>query len=160
MRKFIILIILSLSMASVSAQNVYLEIRSSAKAIADNPSVNEMVRIINTFKVDALDYLIIKMREQMPDSTTNFLDRQAYAMNNFINYYVQTIIDSQSLPNAQVSKVISKFMDFSYSNPLFKDDDKEITEAYLNNDKSIIKFSLNTDWRRAGAAAASEIKRD
>jgi hypothetical protein len=79
-------------------------------------------------------------------------------MNNFINYYVQTIVDSQSLPNAQVSKVISKFMDFSYSNPLFKDDDKEITEAYLNNDKSIIKFSLNTDWRRAGAAAASEMK--
>ena len=85
MRKYIIAIILSLFITSVRSQNVYLEIRSSAKAIPDNPSANEMVRIINTFKVDALDYLIIKMREQMPDSTTNFLDRQAYAMNNFIN---------------------------------------------------------------------------
>lgn len=141
-----------------NAQEVYNEIKSNAVAAAANPSANKMIKEINQFKVDALEYLAIKMSEQMSDSTTTYLDKQAYAMNTFINYYIQTIIDNQDMPAAYQKKSLQLFFDISLSNPLFKDEDKDIVHAYLNSG-SIMMFSLDTDWRIASAAVALEMKK-
>ena len=69
---------------NINAQDVYNAIRSKALLSASDPSGNPMLKKFNQFKVDALDYMAIKMKEQMPDSTATFLDKQAFAMNNFI----------------------------------------------------------------------------
>ena len=49
-------------------------------------------------------------------------------------------------------------MDVSFSNPLFDDPDKELTLGYYANGECLTRFSLDTDWRRAVAAIAMEMK--
>lgn len=143
---------------AAQAQNVYNEIREKSQTAVTN-ATNDVVKQINQFKVDALDYMLIKMREQMPDSTTAFLDKQAFAMNNFINYYIQQITEIHSMPQAYQVKVMQLFMDASLSNPLFDDTDKELTLGYFANSNCLTRFSLDTDWRKASAAVAIEIKK-
>lgn len=145
--------------SSSCAQEVYNEIHNKAKSILENPQTNDMVKQINQFKCDALEYMAIKMREQMPDSTVAFLDKQAFAMNNFVNFYIQQLLENRTQPQAQQIKVTKLFMDASYSNPLFHDNDTELVLAYFADSKSLTRFSLDTDWRRAVAAIMNELEK-
>lgn len=141
-----------------AAQSIYDEVKSNAQTAVQTSS-NELVKQINQFKLDALDYLLIKMREQTPDSTTAFLDKQAYALNGFIAFYIQQIVSMSTMPEAQKVKTVQLFMDASLSNPLFNDTDKELTQGYFANPNSITRFSLDTDWRRAFAAVVAETEK-
>jgi len=89
---FFAAILCFLATAKTVAQDIYNEIRNKSNAAIENPLTDGMIKHINQFKVDALDYMLIKMREQMPDSTALFLDKQAFAMNNFVNVYIQKIL--------------------------------------------------------------------
>lgn len=142
----------------VAAQGIYNEVKSNAQTAVQTTN-NEMVKQINQFKLDALDYLLIKMREQTPDSTTAFLDKQAYALNGFIAFYIQQIVGMSAMTEAQKVKTVQLFMDASISNPLFNDTDKELTQGYFANPNCITRFSLDTDWRRAFAAVVAETEK-
>ena len=144
---------------NINAQDVYNAIRSKALLSASDPSGNPMLKKFNQFKVDAFDYMAIKMKEQMPDSTATFLDKQAFAMNNFINLYMQNIVDTQNQPANYQIYIIKIFMDASYSNPLFNDPDKELVLSYYSDGNSLTRFSLDTDWRRAIIAASMQLKK-
>jgi len=144
---------------NINAQDVYNAIRSKALLSASDPSGNPMLKKFNQFKVDALDYMAIKMKEQMPDSTATFLDKQAFAMNNFSNLYMQNIVDTQNQPANYQIYIIKIFMDASYSNPLFNDPDKELVLSYYSDGNSLTRFSLDTDWRRAIIAASMQLKK-
>ena len=144
---------------NINAQDVYNAIRSKALLSASDPSGNPMLKKFNQFKVDALDYMAIKMKEQMPDSTATFLDKQAFAMNNFINLYMQNIVDTQNQPANYQIYIIKIFMDASYSNPLFNDPDKELVLSYYSDGNSLTRFSLDTDWCRAIIAASMQLKK-
>lgn len=148
-----------LGLANIAAaQSIYDEVKSNAQTAVQTSS-NELVKQINQFKLDALDYLLIKMREQTPDSTTAFLDKQAYALNGFVAFYIQQIVSMSNMPEAQKVKTVQLFMDASLSNPLFNDTDKELTQGYFVNPNSITRFSLDTDWRRAFAAVVAETEK-
>ena len=153
MKKLLVILLLAVT-TSVSAQQVYTELRQKAQSIVGNPNTNTLVKQINQFKLDALNYMAIKMREQMPDSTATFLDKQAIAMDNFVNFYLQKLIDATKQPTAEQKKMIKMFMDASYSNPLFDDKDKEMVLSYYNSAECLTRFSLDTDWRKAVAAIA------
>lgn len=153
MKKLIIIIMLMVCTAS-QAQQVYNELRKKAQTTVSDPQTNALVKQISQFKLDALNYLAIKMREEMPDSTVTFLDKQAMAMDNFVNFYVEKLIESTKQPNAVQVKMIKMFMDASYSNPLFNDSDKELSLSYYNRADCLTRFSLDTDWRKAVAAIA------
>jgi len=153
MKKLIIIIMLMVCTAT-QAQQVYNELRKKAQTTVSDPQTNALVKQISQFKLDALNYLAIKMREEMPDSTVTFLDKQAMAMDNFVNFYVEKLIESTKQPNAVQVKMIKMFMDASYSNPLFNDSDKELSLSYYNRADCLTRFSLDTDWRKAVAAIA------
>lgn len=160
MKKILLfLVMLTCYVPNMNAQEVYNAIRSKAADDLSNPLINPIVKKISQFKVDALDYMVTKMKEQMPDSTVTFLDREAYAMSNFINLYTQAILENRNQPGAYQVKIIKLFMDASYSNPLFNDPDKELVLGYFCDGESLTRFSLDTDWRRAYNAADSELKK-
>jgi hypothetical protein len=160
MKKILLFLVMLTSFStSMNAQEVFNSIKSKASEVVNDPLANPIVKKISQFKLDALDYLVIKMKEQMPDSTVTFLDKEALAMNNFITLYTQSILDNRSQPGAYQVKIIKLFMDASYSNPLFKDSDTELVLVYYNNGESLTRFSLDTDWRRAYIAAATELKK-
>ncbi len=160
MKKILLFLVMLTSFSmSMNAQEVFNSIKSKANEVVNDPLANPIVKKISQFKLDALDYLVIKMKEQMPDSTVTFLDKEALAMNNFITLYTQSILDNRNQPGAYQVKIIKLFMDASYSNPLFKDSDTELVLVYYNNGESLTRFSLDTDWRRAYIAAATELKK-
>ena len=153
MKKVILLALLAIA-TSMQAQEAYNELRQKAKTTVNDPKTNAVVKQISQFKLDALNYMAIKMQEEMPDSSATFLDKQAIAMDNFVNFYVEKLIESTKLPNVQQVKMIKMFMDASYSNPLFNDKDTELVLSYYNSAQSMTRFSLDTDWRKAVAAIA------
>ena len=153
MKKVILFTLLAIA-TSMQAQEAYNELRQKAKTTVNDPKTNAVVKQISQFKLDALNYMAIKMQEEMPDSSATFLDKQAIAMDNFVNFYVEKLIESTKLPNVQQVKMIKMFMDASYSNPLFNDKDTELVLSYYNSAQSMTRFSLDTDWRKAVAAIA------
>ncbi len=160
MKKIILaILILCFMSTNVRAQEVYNAIRTKAISMVEDPSTIPMLKSLNQFKVDALDYMAIKMKEVMPDSTATFLDKQALAMNNFITLYMKTVIDNQKQPALYQIDIIKLFMDASYSNPLFNDTDKELTLSYFSDGNSVTRFSLDTDWRRAFIAASYNVEK-
>ncbi len=158
--KKLIIIMLLIACTTAQAQQVYNELRKKAQTTVSDPQANSLVKQISQFKLDALNYLAIKMREDMPDSTVVFLDKQAMAMDNFVNFYVEKLIESTQQPNAVQVKMIKMFMDVSYSNPLFKDSDKELVLSYYNRADCLTRFSLDTDWCKAVAAIAYLYKKE
>ena len=133
MKKTLIALMLFVGM-NAQAQEVYNELRKSNKAVVENPNAHTLARHISQFKLDALDYLAIKMQEDMPDSTVYFLDRQAMAMEKM-------------------------FMETSKNTPLFKDKDKEMTLNYYASGESLIRFSLDCDWEKAYAIIEKKINK-
>ena len=153
MKKLILFALMAIA-TTAQAQEAYNELRQKAKTTVSDPKDNSVVKQISQFKLDALNYMAIKMREEMPDSRVTFLDKQAIAMDNFVNFYVQKLIEYTQQPNVQQVKMIKMFMDASYSNPLFNDKDTELVLSYYNSAESMTRFSLDTDWRKAVAALA------
>jgi hypothetical protein len=153
MKKWILFALLAIA-TTAQGQEAYNQLRQKAKATVSDPKANSVVKQISQFKLDALNYMAIKMQEEMPDSSVIFLDKQAIAMDNFVNFYVEKLIESTTKPNVQQVKMIKMFMDASYSNPLFNDKDSELVLSYYNSADSMTRFSLDTDWRRAVAALA------
>ena len=153
MKKLILLALLAIA-TTAQGQEAYNELRQKAKTTISNPNSNAVVKQISQFKLDALNYMAMKMREVMPDSSATFLDKQAIAMDNFVNFYIEKLIESTKQPNVEQVKMIKMFMDASYSNPLFEDKDTELVLSYYNSADSMTRFSLDTDWRKAVAAIA------
>jgi hypothetical protein len=142
MKKVILFALLAIA-TSMQAQEAYNELRQKAKTTVNDPKTNAVVKQISQFKLDALNYMAIKMQEEMPDSSATFLDKQAIAMDNFVNFYVEKLIESTKLPNVQQVKMIKMFMDASYSNPLFNDKDTELVLSYYNSAQSMTRFLLS-----------------
>jgi len=158
-RLFIFILTICSFLVNVEAQEVYYAIRSKAVTVVEDPKTDVLLKQLNQFKIDALDYMVMKMKEVMPDTTVVFLDQEAYGMNSFLNLYIKSVLESQKEPPAYQVKVIKLFMDASFSNPLFNDPDKELVLSYFADGKSFTRFSLDTDWLLAYMAAKSELKK-
>ena len=148
MKKILIVLMLFIGM-NAQAQEVYNELRQKNKEIIENPQAHELIRKISQFKLDALNYLAIKMQEQMPDSSVTFLDRQALAMNQYVTFYIKKLVDFNDMPQALQTEMTKMFMDTTLNTPLFRDKDKELTLSYYNDGGSPTRFSLDTDWEKA-----------
>ena len=120
MKKTLIALMLFVGM-NAQAQEVYNELRKSNKAVVENPNAHTLARHISQFKLDALDYLAIKMQEDMPDSTVYFLDRQAMAMDNYVQLYIKKLVEYSNLPQNMIDEMTKMFMETSKNTPLFKE---------------------------------------
>ena len=70
MRKFIICaLFFCMGTTAVHSQEVYSKIMQMSKDVAEDRSRSLTTRKIATFKVDELNYMAMKARELMPDST-------------------------------------------------------------------------------------------
>ncbi|MBP3725737.1 MAG: hypothetical protein J6I60_00780 [Bacteroidaceae bacterium] len=148
----IALTVLLCSTLPVSAQEVYKEVlRLSEKTVA-NRELSVEVRKVAQFKVDALEYMLRKTRELMPDSNVTVLDYQAFALYDYVNLYTQQLAKNSKKKERQ--RIMQLFQQCSLQNARFFDTDREITMAYVNSMQHITRFSLDTDW----VAALSEVR--
>ena len=160
MKKLFLLlfVITSLSIPS-SAQEIYNAMLKSQKEIVNNGNSNLTLKKLAQFKVTALEYLKEKAFKSDKVITTKFMDDQAYYMNEFVNSFIQNVLVNQTLKKPDRKKRIMLYVDASGSNPLFKDTDKEVCDAYVTAGNQLTPFSLDTDWVKALAAVESEIEK-
>lgn len=159
MRKLFIAMLLACGgTVSSQAQEVYSEVLQMAKEKIESPSTPQIVKDINQFKVNALNYLGMKTREVMPDAPVSVLDDEAYALHNFIGSYLQAIVATKDQPKAFQNKVMQLFVEASIACPLFNDTEKETTLYYFNNSESLTRFSLDTDWVKAFQRITESLK--
>ena len=159
MRKTILaLAVAALCAMPTHAQKVYNEIMRLSKAGAADQNKTLDTRRIYQFKVDELNYMLMKTRELMPDSSMYMVDQQAYAMYEYVNLYVNTL--SKSAKRKERDAVEELFKRASIANPRFRDTDTDLTLAYYRRDDYVIQFSLDTDWLKALEQVRKELAKE
>lgn len=160
MKKFAIVMALLLSFSlSAGAQDIFKAILSDARKVVNDPGSNAVLKRIAQFKVSDLGYIRDKAFEKSENVPVKFLDDQAYYMNQFVNSFIKDVLVNTSLSKAEKKKRIILFMDASCSNPLYKDTDTDLVNAYVNDSKNqFTPFCLDTDWPKAFAAVQSKLK--
>lgn len=153
MKKIIIALFMLCAGLNAGAQEVYNEVLRMAKEAAENESKDMNIRLNNTFKYDALKYMMQKTYEEMPDSSAQVLDYQALALYEFVALYEEKLV--RATRGDERKNVIHRFKNASLYNSRFNDRDKSLVEAYIGKDRYLTQFSLDTDWVKALA----EIKR-
>lgn len=153
MKKVFILLFLCSASLTISAQDVYKEILKVSKAGAADTTKNLDTRRIYQFKIDELDYMLVKSRELMPDSSMAMIDRQAYAMYDYVQTFMKDL--SQCKNERDKQQIITMYKEATIHNSRFNDADTELTLSYYRRDDYIIQFSLDTDW----IMARNEVKK-
>ena len=150
MKKIIMLLALTcLFTVKATSQEIYKEVNRimhHAEAIKKDTSKDSEERKVATFKVDAIFYLLTKAAQT--DGFTEFeLGKQADAMIDFVNSYIKRLSNASKKADKEI--LMAKFRNATIQNPLFNDPDKEVTRAYVDNNKYITQFSIDTDWVKA-----------
>lgn len=155
-RFFIVVAILLGFSLQTKAQDVANEIKKISKSIADDQNKDLQSRRIAYFKVNAIDYLKMKMRDGMMNDSKNtklyndnikMINEQSYAMYEYINLFIKKLAEAKQ-PEAK-DAVMNSFKTTSISNPLFNDTDLELVQSYVNNEDYLTRFSLDTNWVKA-----------
>lgn len=150
MKKYILMSIFAcLVSINAMAQDIYKEVvklKDKAETLMNDTTKNIEVRKVACFKNDALYYLIDKAGDAVDFSELE-LGRQANAMIDFVNLFVKRI--SQEKKKKDKDIILATYKNATTSNPLFSDPEKDITYGYVDNDKYITQFSLDTDWVKA-----------
>ena len=147
MKKILLVIMLFIGM-NTQAQEVFNELRQKNKAIVENQQSAGIVRAISQFKLDALNYLVIKMQEEMPDSSVYFLDRQALAMDDFVQFYIKKLVQYNEMPQALQQEMTKMFMEASKDHPLFKDKDRRWCWLTITAERHCCASHLTLTGRR------------
>ena len=138
---------------SANAQQVFNRILDKANGIANDRTMDMEKRKVATFEVDALNYMAMKAREVTPDAKVIELDRQALAMYEYVNMFLDEVTKARK--KKERLEVVRIFKETSLYYPRFHDTDKELVMSYYDNAKFLTQFSLDTDWEKA----LSEVKK-
>ena len=88
-----------------------------------------------------------KQAETLANDTTNNLGEQTNAMIEFVNLFVKRLSQTTKAKDKELLK--AKFRTATINNSLFNDVDKEVIYSYVDNEKFITQFSLDTNWVKA-----------
>ena len=150
MKKLVITLVHSCLFAVNSmAQEIYKEVvnmKADVERVMNDTTLNIETRKIACFKNDALYYLLERASEEEMFSEY-LLGSQANAMIDFVNLYVKRLAAEKKKKNKDI--IMATFKNASTANPLFDDPDKELVYGYVDNDKYITQFSIDTDWEKA-----------
>ncbi len=134
---------------NTNAQEVLNAVMQSAKNALKDPVQNFSKTQIAKFKIDELNYLKSKAGNIETIKRNDLLDIQAYYMSEFLSRYLTEIIYSEGQPDSVKKAMVYLFVNASAICPLFNDTNKDVINKYLNSDKQLTPFCLDTDWEKA-----------
>lgn len=150
MKKIVMLLAFTCMFAvNAASQEIYKEVNRimhQAEAIKNDAKRNLEERKIATFKADAIFYLISKAA-QNEHFTELELGKQTNTMIDFVNSFVKRLSRSSKKRDKEI--LMARFKNATIQNSLFNDPEKEVTYAYVDNEKFITQFSIDTDWVKA-----------
>lgn len=158
MRIFLLLLTFCSFALNARSQEVYNLVLENATKVVNSPTSGYAQAQIAQFKRTALLYMKKKAFERTDTVPAKFLNTQAYYMSEFLGLFFNVILkDNKSDASARKEKIML-FMDASAMNPLYNDEDKETTMAFVNDGGELTPFSLDTDWQKAYLAAVEKLK--
>ncbi len=134
---------------NTNAQEVFNAVMQSAQNALKDPVQNFSKTQMAKFKIDELNYLKSKAGNIETIKRNDLLDIQAYYMSEFLSRYLTEIIYSEGQPDSVKKAMVYLFVNASAICPLFNDTNKEVINKYLNSDKQLTPFCLDTDWEKA-----------
>ena len=146
MRKIIFIALISVFTQTALAQEVYKEVLRLSKNVMNDKKKDLSTRKIAMFKVDVLNYMAEKASEVMPDSSVLVLDEQAYALYDYINYYLHCLKNAKR--QKERTHIMELFKMAAAHHPLVHDPDTKLVTSYYN-DRFITQFSMDTNWIKA-----------
>ncbi len=151
MKKLFYTTVVMLFMFTVNsnAQEVFNAVMQSAQNSLKDPVQNFSKTQMAKFKIDELNYLKSKAGNIETIKRNDLLDIQAYYMSEFLSRYLTEIICSEGQPDSVKKAMVYLFVNASAVCPLFNDTNKEVINKYLNSDKQLTPFCLDTDWEKA-----------
>lgn len=142
-----------LSAGQVKAQDVFNQVVSNAKLVIEDPKADPFILAVSQFKYTALQYLCTTaIKRNGGGVAADLLDRQAYSLNHFIISYFSELAKAQKESDAKQKDIMKKYWRACAEHPMFKDEDKETTEAFMKDPGCITPFSIDTDWEKADQA--------
>ncbi|MBR5918662.1 MAG: hypothetical protein IKZ83_02010 [Prevotella sp.] len=161
MKKILFVAALLCLTATAKAQDVFKLLLEDSKAVAEDKSKNLETRKIATFKYDALSYMAMQVRDDVLRDSTNIeffnktvtmLNEQSMALQDFITEFLKRYGVAKKKEDREL--VMAVFRNASMANPMYGDKDSDLVLAYYKNETNYItRFSLDTDWVKALAAA-------
>lgn len=134
---------------NASAQAIYKEVKrimQNAETVKHDTSKSLDERKVATFKWDAIYYLI--MKGSASDSFTEYeLGNQTNAMIDYVNRFVKRLTEEKKKKDKDL--ILGRYRGASVNHPLFNDPEKDVVNGYVDNDKYITQFSLDTNWVEA-----------
>ena len=116
MKKLTLTLLLLLSAATASAQDIFNLVRDGAARTVNNPTSGIAATMVAQFKLTTLNYISGKCQDLDAAQRDTLLDTQAYFLSEFIDLYIEQIL--QKMPKDEKRKLVMMFMDASKSNPL------------------------------------------
>ncbi len=158
MKKLFFVIMLStLAIGQTKAQDVFNQVVSNAKLVLEDPKSDPFLINISQFKFTALQYLCTTAIKQNGGSVAaDMLDRQAYSLNHFITSYFSELAKAQKASDSTKKDIMKRYWKATAENPMFENQDAEITESFINDPGCITPFSINTDWEKADKAITAK----
>ena len=159
MKKTLLLAVMGLMTINpgAKAQEVVNQVVENAKLILEDPKADQFLIAVAQFKYTALQYLCTTAIKQNGGGVaSDLLDQQAYSLNHFITSYFSELAKAQTQSKTAQKDIMKRYWKASSENPMFKGQDKEITESFLNDPGSITPFSINVDWEKADKAATAK----
>lgn len=157
MKKLFFFLAISLLMAGhAKGQDVANEIKRISKLVVDDQKQDLQSRRIAYFKVNVVDYLKMKVRDEVLKDTNDLklfndniamINEQSYAMYEFVNLFVKRLSEANKEEAKDI--VVARFKNASLNHPLFNDMDLELVQSYVNNEEYLTRFSLDTNWVKA-----------
>lgn len=149
MKKTVLFLLFCTFAVTTYSQDIFNEVKKlkrKSEMIMNDTTQNLETRKIACFKNDALYYLIEKAGNE--NTFTEYeLGLQANAMIEFVNLYVKRLSTEKKKQDKEL--IMAKYKNVTIQNSLFNDMDKEIIYGYIDNEKFITQFSLDTDWVKA-----------
>lgn len=159
MRIFVLLFTLLTLTTTARSQEVYNLVLENATKVVNSPTSGFAQTQIAQFKRTALIYMKSKAFERTDSVPAVFLNTQAYYMSEFLSLFFNVILkDKKSDASVRKEKILI-FMNASAMNPLYNDEDKETTMAFVNDGGELTPFSLDTDWQKAYLAAKENLEK-
>lgn len=159
MRIFVLLFTLFTLTTTARSQEVYNLVLENATKVVNSPTSGFAQTQIAQFKRTALIYMKSKAFERTDSVPAVFLNTQAYYMSEFLSLFFNVILkDKKSDASVRKEKILI-FMNASAMNPLYNDEDKETTMAFVNDGGELTPFSLDTDWQKAYLAAKENLEK-
>ncbi|MBQ2497070.1 MAG: hypothetical protein II509_00250 [Prevotella sp.] len=160
-RMLMMAVMFCLTAMAANAQDVFKILLEESKKVANDKSKDIETRKIATFKFDALSYMAMQVRDDVLRDSTNLeffnqtmkmLNEQSMALQDFVTEFLKRYGSAKKKEDREL--VMAVFRNASMGNPMYEDKDSDLVLAYYKNETNYItRFSLDTDWVKALAAA-------